>query len=126
VSARLAGHLARARELLAEPAAGYSPETGYAVRVGQLEALLAIIAEAAESEPAVRIPGEQIRSTAADSGAQIRHAVTDLAPGSRVSPCPECMSRARRNVCWTGALPSGGDSWRCVSCDSTWTTEAPA
>jgi hypothetical protein len=102
VSAILAGHIARARELLAEPS---PPDLyGLASRVGALEELLATVCDSAEAEIGTGSAG--------------------LAPGSRIIPaCPECTARAARDVRWTGALPSGGDSWRCGACGSAWETE---
>jgi hypothetical protein len=103
VSEILAGHIARARELLAGPAAPGLFDL--ASRVGALEELLATICDDVE-------------------GAANPNHGSDLAPGSRViPPCPECTARARRDVRWTGGLPSGGDSWRCGACGSTWATE---
>jgi len=102
MSAILAGHLRRARELLAEP----SPPGLFdlASRVGALEELLATICDDVES------------------AANPNHG-SDLAPGTESVPgCPECSARARRDVRWTGALPSGGDSWACGGCGSTWAT----
>jgi len=82
MSAALAGHLRRARELLAEP----SPPGLFdlASRVGALEELLATICDDVEA------------------AANPNHG-SDLAPGSRiVPPCPECVAAAKRGVTWTG------------------------
>jgi hypothetical protein len=46
------------------------------------------------------------------------------ATGTAIPPCPECLSRASRHAVWTGALPDGGDSWRCAACGSKWATPA--
>src|SRR6266702_5092114 len=48
--------------------------------------------------------------------------VTADVTAAAVPPCPECAARARRNAVWTGALPDGGDSWRCAACGSKWST----
>jgi len=112
VTAVLAGHLARARELLAEP----SPPGLFdlASRVGALEEVLATICDDVESERRVRIPEANAQNAA------------HLSEDSRIiPPCPECTAVAKRNVTWTGGMPGGGDSWRCTACSSVWTTEAP-
>jgi len=155
VSAVLAGHLARARELLAEPSRPGLFDL--ASRVGKLEAVLALICDAAEGvrNPAAQsypaggeIPhpdsapgvtsavtnsppgGGNVTSECDSARAEIRQALTDsgaetapvLGQSRVVPPCPECAARARRDVRWTGALPSGGDSWACGGCGSTWAT----
>jgi len=131
VNTILAGHLARARELLAGP----SPPGLFdlASRVGALEELLATICDDVESERQVRIPEPQIRQLLTDSvsnlavescpaGGQIRQ--PDSTPGSKIIPaCPECTAAARSSVTWTGGMPGGGDSWRCTACGSAWETE---
>jgi len=112
VSAVTAGHLARARQLLAEP----SPPNLFdlASRVGALEEMLATICDDVEGLrhlPATSVP---------PGGGNV---AADVTPGSRIIPgCPECTARARRDVRWTGALPGGGDSWACGGCGSTWAT----